>query len=64
MRRVFSKKFDVVMCISFMLGETGYYLAHKLDASIVLYFTGQVSAVTLDYAMGQPHNNVIQILLH
>ena len=39
-----------------MMGETGYFLAKKFDAALGLYFTGMVSFVTVDNAMGQPHN--------
>ena len=47
----------MVLCMAAMLGETGYYLAHRMDAALGLYFTGMVSFVTIDYAMGQPHNS-------
>ena len=49
------KKFDIVVANA-ILGEAGYYLARKFDASLALYFTGQVSLPWLDEAMGQPHN--------
>jgi len=49
-------KFDVVICMAAMMGETGYFLAKKFDAALGLYFTGMVSFVTVDNAMGQPHN--------
>ena len=51
------KKFDMLLCMAVMMGETGYYLAHRMDAALGLYFTGMVSFVTIDYAMGQPHNS-------
>lgn len=49
-------KFDVAMVIPFFGNEAGYYLAHKFNASLVLYFTGQVSLGWVDEAVGQPHN--------
>jgi glucuronosyltransferase len=49
-------KFDVAMVIPFFGDEAGYYLAHRFNASLVLYFTGQVSLSWVDEAMGQPHN--------
>ena len=49
-------KFDVAMVIPFYGDEVGYYLANRFNASLVLYFTGQVSLSWVDEAMGQPHN--------
>ena len=50
------KKFDIVLVSSFLVSEGGYYLARKFDASLALYFTGQVSLSWVDHALGQPHN--------
>ena len=50
------KKFDIVIVNAFIASESGYYLAKKFDASIALYFTGQVSMPWIDAAVGQPHN--------
>lgn len=50
------KKFDIVMVNAFLASEAGYYLAKKLDASIVIYSTGQVAIPWVDAALGQPHN--------
>ena len=49
-------KFDVALVMPFFGNEAGYYLAHRFNASLVLYFTGQVSLSWVDQAMGQPHN--------
>jgi hypothetical protein len=49
-------KFDVAMVIPFFGDEVGYYIAQRFNASLVLYFTGQVSVSWVDEAMGQPHN--------
>ena len=47
----------MVLCLSGIMGETGYYLARTFgDSALGLYFTGMVSFVSMDYAMGQPHN--------
>ena len=35
-------KFDVAMVIPFFGDEAGYYIAQRFNASLVLYFTGQV----------------------
>ena len=44
------------MVIPFFGDEAGYYIAQRFNASLVLYFTGQVSISWVDEAMGQPHN--------
>ena len=49
-------KFDVVLTVFFVGHEAGYYLAERFNASLVLYFTGQVSNPLIDHAMGMPHN--------
>ena len=49
-------KFDVAMVIPFFGDEAGYYIAQRFNASLVLYFTGQVSVSWVDEAMGQPHH--------
>ena len=36
--------------------EMGYYLAHRFNASLALYFTAQVACPWMDFAIGQPHN--------
>ena len=43
--------------MNFIMGEVGYFLAQKFDAALALYFTGMVSFVSLDNAIGQPHNS-------
>ncbi len=43
-------KFDVVLVSVFFASETGYYLAHKFDASLALYFTGQVHGTNNSFA--------------
>lgn len=53
-------KFDVAMVIPFFGDEAGYFLAQKFNASLLLYFTGQVSLSWVDEAMGQPHNTAFQ----
>ena len=53
-------KFDIAMVLPFFGDEAGYYLAQKFNASLVLYFTGQVSLSWVDEAMGQPHNTAFQ----
>ena len=49
-------KFDVVMTVFFSAHEAGYYLAHRFQAQLVLYCTGQVSLPMIDHAMGMPHH--------
>ena len=49
-------KFDVVIVVYFVGHEVGYYLADRFNASLALYFTGQMSMPTIDHAMGMPHN--------
>ena len=49
-------KFDVVMTVFFSAHEAGYYLAHRFQAQLVLYCTGQVSIPMINHAMGMPHN--------
>ena len=49
-------KFDVVLAVYFVGHEAGYYLADRFNASLALYFTGQVAMPTIDHAMGMPHN--------
>ena len=49
-------KFDVTVVSPFLASESGYYLAHRFKSSLAIYFTGQASMSTIDYAMGQPHN--------
>ncbi len=49
-------KFDILMVSPFFASESGYYLAHKFNASLVMYFTGQASISFLDHALGMPHN--------
>ena len=51
-----STKFDVVITLFFAAHEAGYYLAHKFQAQLVLYCTGQVSIPMIDHAMGMPHH--------
>ena len=51
-----STKFDVVIAVYFLGHEASYYLADRFKASLVLYFTGQVSIPTISHAMGMPHN--------
>ena len=50
------KKFDVVVVTISFLGEAGYYIARKFDASLAIYFSGQRSHPWVDHALGQPHN--------
>ena len=38
------------------MGEVGYWLANKFDASLAIYSTEQVSIPWIDHALGQPHN--------
>jgi glucuronosyltransferase len=51
-----STKFDVVIVINFFGDAAGYYIAHRFNASLVLYFTGQMTLPWIDEAVGQPHN--------
>jgi hypothetical protein len=48
--------FDVTVTMAVGGGELGYYIAHKLNSSLVLYFAQQLSLSTQTLAMGQPHN--------
>jgi hypothetical protein len=52
-------KFDVVLNSVFVANEMGYYLAHKFNATLVLYFTLQCSNINIDQALGQPHSPAI-----
>ena len=47
-------KFDVVIAVYIVGHEAGYYLAERFHASLVLYFTAQLSIPTIDHAMGMP----------
>ena len=49
-------KFDVTIVYGFLTNEIGYYIAHRFNSSLVLYSAQQSSTITIDYAMGQPHN--------
>lgn len=49
-------KFDVILVSVFLGNEAGYYLAHRWNASLVLYSTAQSGLPWVDTAMGQPHN--------
>ena len=49
-------KFDVVITVYIVGHEAGYYLAERFHASLVLYFTAQLSIPTIDHAMGMPHH--------
>ncbi len=50
-------KFDlVVSSVILMANEAGYYLAHKSNATLVLYASVQASVINLNAAMGQPNN--------
>lgn len=49
-------KFDVVITVFFSAHEAGYYLAHRFQAQLVIYCTGQVSVPMINHAMGMPHN--------
>ena len=51
-----STKFDVVIVINFFGDAAGYYIAQRFNASLVLYFTGQMSLPWIDEAVGQPHS--------
>lgn len=48
--------FDVTIVLPFLANEVGFFLAHRFKSAQVQYFTGQVSASTMDFSMGQPHN--------
>ncbi len=56
LRRELEKSFDVVLVSPFIASEAGYHLAYRSGASLVSYFTGQVSISFLDWSLGQPHN--------
>ena len=49
-------KFDAVIVMPMWMNEVGYYLAHKFDASLVLFSSYQVSFPWINEAMGQPTN--------
>ena len=49
-------KFDVVITAFFAVHEAGYYLAHRFQAQLAFYCTGQVSIPMIDHAMGMPHH--------
>jgi hypothetical protein len=49
-------KFDVTLTMAMGGGELGYYIAHRLNSSLVLYFAQQMSVSTQNHALGQPHN--------
>ena len=49
-------KFDVVMTLFFTAHEAGYYLAHRFQAQLVFFSTGQVAIPMIDHAMGMPHH--------
>lgn len=49
-------KFDVTINSVFVANEVGYYLAHRFNSTLILYFTIQCSFVDLDNVVGQPHN--------
>ena len=51
--------FDVVINSVFVANEVGYYLAHKFNSTLVLYFTLQCSNINIDLALGQPHSPAI-----
>ena len=53
-------KFDVVIAVYIVGHEAGYYLAERFHASLVLYFTAQLSIPTIDHAMGMPHHPALQ----
>jgi glucuronosyltransferase len=55
-------KFDVVIVSPFLAGETGYFLAHKWNAELALYLTGQSKLPFLSSAMGQPHNPALSTI--
>ena len=46
-------KFDLVVGL-FVLNELGYYVAHRLNATLAIYCTIQSSASILDRVVGQP----------
>ncbi len=46
-RKLLEKKFDVVLVSPFLCSEAGYHLAHRSDAALVMYFTGQVLNSTI-----------------
>ena len=56
-------KFDITVAMAVGGNEPTYYVAKKLNSTLALYFTQQVSILNQDWAMGQPHNPAIQPLL-
>ena len=52
-------KFDVVLAVYFVGHEAGYNLADRYNASLTLYFTGQVAMPTIDHAMVMRHSNFL-----
>ncbi len=59
LRRELDKGFDVVLCEMMVATETGYYLAHRSQASLVAIMLLQVSDQITDNALGQPHNTAL-----
>ena len=51
--------FDVVINSVFVANEVGYYLAHKFNSTLILYFTLQCSNINIDLVLGQPHSPAI-----
>ena len=52
-------KFDVVIAVYIVGHEAGYYLAERFHASLVLYFTAQLSMPTIDHVLGMPHHPLL-----
>ena len=49
-------KFDVVISSARMSNEMGYYLAHRSNASLILFSTHQQPFPGMNLGMGQPNN--------
>ena len=49
-------KFDIIIVCPFLASEAGYYLAHKWNSAIGIYYSGQSQIPFINSALGQPFN--------
>ena len=50
------RKYDAVVVLSVGGNEPGYFVAHQFNATIVSFFVQQMSLLSQDYSVGQPHH--------